>query len=55
MRRALKVLAEGGTVPEAAETVFMSERTLHRRLAKLRKELGVTNNVAAARKVLTDE
>ncbi len=55
VRRALKVLAEGGTVPEAAETVFMSERTLHRRLAKLRKELGVTNNVAAARKVLTDE
>ena len=31
----------------------MSERTLHRKLARLRQQLGVTSNVVAARQVLS--
>jgi DNA-binding NarL/FixJ family response regulator len=52
MCAALRVLAAGGTVSAAATEVHMSERTLHRRLRKLREELGVTSNAAAARQVL---
>jgi DNA-binding NarL/FixJ family response regulator len=49
---ALRVLAAGASVTEAAKQVHMSERTLHRRLAALRSELGVKSNAAAARRVL---
>jgi DNA-binding NarL/FixJ family response regulator len=52
LRDALRVLAAGGSVSEAAYEVHVSERTLHRRLKRLRAELGVTSNVAAARAVL---
>jgi DNA-binding NarL/FixJ family response regulator len=52
LRTALQVLADGGTVGDAANVVHMSERTLHRRLATLRKELGLRSNVAVARAVL---
>jgi DNA-binding transcriptional LysR family regulator len=52
MRSALRALAGGGTVAEAAYEVHMSERTLHRRLSRLRAQLGVNSNVAAARDVL---
>ena len=52
MRAALEVLANGGTVAEAAYAVHMSERTLHRRLSTMRKQLGVRSNAAAARAVL---
>ena len=50
---ALRVLAAGGSVVEAANEVHMSERTLHRKLARLRQQLGVTSNVVAARQVLS--
>jgi DNA-binding NarL/FixJ family response regulator len=50
---ALRVLAAGGSVIEAAHEVHMSERTLHRKLARLRQQLGVTSNAAAARQVLS--
>jgi DNA-binding NarL/FixJ family response regulator len=53
MRDALRVLASGGSVSEAAAKVHMSERTLHRRLAELRAQLGVRSNTAAARRVLS--
>ena len=49
LRDALGVLANGGTVAEAAYAVHMSERTLHRRLSTLRKELGLRSNTAVAR------
>ena len=52
IRDALEVLAKGGTVADAAYTVHMSERTLHRRLSTLRTQLGVRSNTAAARAVL---
>ena len=52
MRDALEVLANGGTVAEAAYAVHMSERTLHRRLSTLRKQLGLRSNTAVAREVL---
>jgi DNA-binding NarL/FixJ family response regulator len=52
---ALRVLAAGGSVLEAAKQVHMSERTLHRRLAALRAQLGVKSNAAAARQVLSSE
>jgi DNA-binding NarL/FixJ family response regulator len=52
LRAALQVLADGGTVADAANTVHMSERTLHRRLATLREQLGLRSNVAVARQVL---
>ncbi|MGH8977509.1 MAG: LuxR C-terminal-related transcriptional regulator [Acidimicrobiia bacterium] len=52
LRAALQVLTEGGTVADAANQVHMSERTLHRRLALLRKQLGLRSNVAVAREVL---
>ena len=52
MRDALEVLANGGTVVEAAYAVHMSERTLHRRLSTLRKQLGLRSNTAVAREVL---
>jgi DNA-binding NarL/FixJ family response regulator len=52
LRDALRVLADGGSVAEAANEVHMSERTLHRRLARLRQQLGVRSNTAAARQVL---
>ena len=47
------MLAAGGSVVEAANEVHMSERTLHRKLARLRQQLGVTSNVVAARQVLS--
>ena len=50
---ALRVLAAGGSVVEAANEVHMSERTLHRKLARLRQQLGVTSNAVAARQVLS--
>ena len=50
---ALRVLAAGGSVVEAATEVHMSERTLHRKLARLLQQLGVTSNVVAARQVLS--
>ena len=53
LRDALRVLAAGGSVAEAANEVHMSERTLHRKLARLRQQLGVTSNVVAARQVLS--
>jgi DNA-binding NarL/FixJ family response regulator len=52
LRRALEVLAHGGTVADAAYEVHWSERTLHRRLATLRKELGLRSTTAVARHVL---
>jgi DNA-binding NarL/FixJ family response regulator len=55
LRAALRALAAGGTVPEAARLVNMSERTLHRRLSRLRRDLGVSSNAAAARAVLAEE
>ncbi len=53
LSEALRVLAAGGSVAEAANEVHMSERTLHRKLARLRQQLGVTSNVVAARQVLS--
>ena len=44
MQDALRVLAGGGTVGEAASAVAVSERTLHRKLAALRSSWGAQNN-----------
>jgi DNA-binding NarL/FixJ family response regulator len=55
LREALRVLAGGGSVTAAAREVHMSERTLHRRLAKLRDQLGVKSNAAVARQLLSSD
>jgi DNA-binding NarL/FixJ family response regulator len=52
LRDALRILAGGASVSEAAYEVHMSERTLHRKLSALRERLGVKSNAAAARIVL---
>jgi DNA-binding NarL/FixJ family response regulator len=52
LRCALELLGEGATVASAAQSLFMSERTLHRRLASLRRRLGATTNASVAQIVL---
>ena len=52
LRAALEMLGEGATVASAAQSLFLSERTLHRRLASLRQRLGATTNASVAQIVL---
>lgn len=46
-RALLELVAGGASVPEAAEQLFLSHRTAERRMAGIRKALGVTSTAAA--------
>jgi DNA-binding NarL/FixJ family response regulator len=52
LREALELLANGASVAATARSLFVSERTLHRRLAALRDRLGASTNASVARIVL---
>jgi DNA-binding NarL/FixJ family response regulator len=54
MREALELLANGASVAATARSLFVSERTLHRRLAALRHRLGASTNASVAQLVLGD-
>ena len=46
-RALLELVARGASVPEAAEALFLSHRTAERRMAGIRKALGVPSTTAA--------
>ena len=46
-RALLELVARGASVPEAAEELFLSHRTAERRMAGIRKALGVPSTAAA--------
>jgi DNA-binding CsgD family transcriptional regulator len=46
-RALLELVAEGASVPEAAEQLFLSKRTAERRMASIRTALGVASTAAA--------
>jgi DNA-binding NarL/FixJ family response regulator len=46
-RALLELVARGASVPEAAEALFLSHRTAERRMAGIRKALGVPSTAAA--------
>jgi len=52
LREALELLANGASVAATARSLFVSERTLHRRLAAVRDRLGASTNASLARIVL---
>lgn len=43
----LRILAEGRSVADAAVLLDASEHSVHRRLVRIRRELGAPNTVAA--------